>query len=294
MENEIKRLKRGLPLSIVKKDSDKRTSSIAYSRSGQSYLGSYIGSDTHLLDIPSEQVALLLSVQSNDFGVEKIVTMIENPKKGVTASPLVMKTIIDHARRTSQVIKYTVVNKNGKIIFETQDIQSSFSFYKPKTIPLKKVKSNSNIKTNKISLDKKVTDVKSVLKKYALMGITRNFPTSDSASGYGTAVLTEDNTIYFSGQYSSFDKCTNIHSEMAATLAAFMDGDYKLRYLGLVSTKFKTKPTQMCGCCRQFIAEMMSRFNFRLQIFCFAHNSDIQDIHSPEEYLPHLWTSQKW
>lgn len=293
MNFELEHLKKTLDLSIIKGGKDNRTSSIVYSKNGESYCGAYISSDTNLLSISSEQVALMRAIQNNNFEIEKVVTLVEKSEKNETASPIVLKILIDFVRRTGQKIKYTVIGMDGNILFSTENISSLFSFYKPNLIKLKKIDDDTIVPSNKVKL-KKDFQVEDVLKKYALLGIERNFPTYDSASGYGTAVLTKNNNIYFSGQYSSFDKRMNIHSEMAAVISAFMEKDVEITHIGIVSTKYKDKPTHMCGCCRQFLTEIMSRFNMDMQIFLFAKDTDRYETQNINTYLPNIWTSKNW
>ena len=289
--NHLQELRRGLSLCIIKKEGDKRASSLAISKSGKQYLSGFLESDTHLLFISSEQGALCLSMQNSDFGVEKIITLKENIDKKELMSPIVVKTMIDYRRRTGNTLAYEIIDIEGNSFFETDDITKLVEFYQPEIKPLKKTK-NKVLSDNSIEVDKK--DIEKTLKKYALLGIQRNFPKSDSAAGYGTAIITKSGKLYFSGQYSSFEKRTNIHSEMAAPLSAFMNGEYDIEYLGLVSSKFKDTPTQMCGCCRQFLSEMMARFNFNPKIYCFASETDAKTEQTMNNYLPGVWTSKKW
>lgn len=293
MDFDTRRLKNTLDLCIIKKEEDKRSSSIAYSKSGESYHGAHIGSDTNLLSISSEQVALLGAMQNNDFQIENVVTMLETPDEKETASPITIKILIDFVRRTGQKIKYTILDTNENILLNTDDVSSLLPFYKPERIFLKKIETGIGIQSNKAQFEKG-SEIKNVLKKYALLGIERNLPRYDSASGYGSAVLTKSGAIYFSGQYSSFDKRLNVHSEMAAVISALMEKDADITHIGLVSTKYKDEPAHMCGCCRQFLSEMISRFGMNIEIFLFAKDSNACERRSIEDYLPDNWSSKKW
>ncbi len=292
MDFDTQRLKDALNLCIIKKEEDKRIASIAYSKSGKSYSGAHIGSDTNLLSIFSEQVALLGAMQNNDFQIESVVTMLETPNEKEIISPIIIKLLIDFARRTGQDIKYTVIDREGNMLFNIDNISSILPFYKPERVFLKKVE-NTEIQSNKAKLPKD-SEIKDVLKKYAVIGVDRNFPRYDCASGYGTAVITKSGNVYFSGQYSSFDKGMNVHSEMAAVISAIMEKDTEITHIGVVSTKYTDSPAHMCGCCRQFLAEMMSRFNINPELFLFAKDTDVYEKRNMNEYLPDIWTSKKW
>jgi cytidine deaminase len=292
MDFDTERLKNTLDLCIIKKEEDKRSSSIAYSKSGESYHGAHVGSDTNLLTIFSEQVALLGAMQNNDFQIESVITMLETPIEKEIVSPIVIKILIDFARRTGQQIKYTVIDTDENVLFDTDDVSSLLPFYKPERVFLKKVE-NTKIESNKTQLEEN-SETKDVLKKYALLGVERNLPRYDSASGYGTAIMTKSGKVYFSGQYSSFDKRLNVHSEMAAVISALMEKDTDITHIGLVSTKHRDEPAHMCGCCRQFLAEMMSKFNINPELFLFAKDTDVYEERNISEYLSDIWTSKKW
>jgi cytidine deaminase len=132
-----------------------------------------------------------------------------------------------------------------------------------------------------------------VLKQVAKDAITKNFPTYDSASGYGAAVVTSEGNIFSSGQYSSFEKRLNIHAEMGAVLNSLMHQRKNIIALALVSSKFKDVPCEICGCCRQFLSEMSSRFNLNLTYYCFALETDAYKTYTLEELLPSPWSSLK-
>ena len=131
------------------------------------------------------------------------------------------------------------------------------------------------------------------LKKYAILGVTRNFPQYDSASGYGTAILTKSGKIYFGGQYSSFDHRLGFHSEMTTIISSLMDGENDITHLGIVSTKYKDSPCDCCGICRQFISEMAVRYDWNLKIFNFALDTDDCRENSIKDYLPSQWSNKK-
>jgi len=294
---ELDKLNKGLKFSIIKKKRKKseqvKTASIAYSRTGQEYLAANIFSDSNLLSVSSEQVVLVLAVHHNDFQVNEIVTLVEEPNPQQLVSPLILKIIIDHQTRTGTKINYTIVNKKGKVLFETKKINQLMPFYNP---PLKKL---SKVKQAQVSENYSVVnqprDIKSVLKEYALLGIERNFPTYNSASGYGTAILTDKSNLYFGGQYGSFDKRIGLHSEMAVSISVLMSNQReRITHLGLVSSKYTDEPCEICGCCRQFLSELIQKFNYQIDFFCFAKDNNLFKKYSINQLLPGQWSSKKW
>lgn len=290
---ELDELKNALEFSILRKDHNKRTASIAYSLSGNTYKAGAVESDTKLLNISPEQLVLAFASESNDFKINKIVTLVEKPSEKELISPLVGKIMIDYSIRSGVDIEYVLVDIDGKVIFTINNIKDLFKgLYSPEEVKLSKVES-AELSINKIKLGDQY-DPKTALKEYAVKAIERNFPTYDSASGYGTAVLTEDGTIYFAGQYSSFEERTNIHSEMAGILRAIMDGNTKITHLGLASSKYKDEPCNMCGCCRQFLSEIASKFGLDVTIFLFARDNELVQEYKINEYLPSQWTSKNW
>ena len=290
--SDLKKLKEWMDKSVLKKGP--RAASVAKSESGKFYFGAYIGSDTNLLDITSEQVALLRSAQNNDFGIEEIISMTEEAEE-IAISPINIKIMADYAARTQKSMGYKLMDAKENIIFETKDISGEIPFYKKQNVSLQRVVGAGKISDNKLVFaEKDDKNAIETLKKYAVQGIARNFPTYDSASGYGSAVITEDGFLYYSGQYSSFEKRTNIHSEMAAVISAVMDGHPKITRLGVVSSKYPDSPVQMCGCCRQFVAEMAVKFDFNPEIYCFSRDTDEYDKFLMEDYLPKSWSSKKW
>lgn len=292
------RLRSNLERCVVK-EADVRVASIAVSASGAIYDGTLIGSDTNLLTIPSEYVALSMATAVQDYGIERVVTMVGgnlSPIYGGVggglsgASPIIVKILVDHALRTGRVIAYSMVTEDGDVFFEIDDVRRVVPFYVPEPITLTKV-STASIVSNII--DTNVDDL-DALKRCANAGIERNFPLYDSASGYGAAVMTGSGRIYFSGQYSSPDKRLNVHAEMNAVLSAMMAGEKEIVRLGVVSSKFTQEPCQMCGCCRQFFSEMCAKFSWNPLIHCFAKETDDRNDWTMNEYLPSVWTSKKW
>jgi cytidine deaminase len=287
----LEKLKSGLDLCILKPADKERTSSIAITRSGREYVGALIGSDTNLMNISSEQVALAMSTSSSDFPVREIITMVENEKR-FTLSPLVLKVMVDYAIRTEEPLKYTVIDADGQVLFENADIESVFPLYNPEPIIISKVKENYSPNSEAVEISKK--DMPSNLRGYAILGLKRNFPLYDSASAYGTAVYTSGGNVYYAGRYSSPEKRMNLHSEMAAILSALMAGDRAITAIGIVSSKYPDSPCDMCGVCRQFISEISRKLEISPTLYCFAEKTHEFKQFKIEEYLPDSWTSKNW
>lgn len=296
MKINFDKLNNGLKLSIVKKKQkigSQRTASMGYSRSGQNYLAGNISSDTNMHDITSEQAVLVLAVQNNDFQIDSVVTLVESPNPQQIVSPLVIKILIDYQIRAGATINYTLIDKKENVLFKSKDITKLMSFYNPPINPLSKTK-KSNISKNYITLNHR-KNIKPILKEYALLGIERNFPTYDSATGYGVSVLTDKNNLYFGGQYSSFDKRIGLHAEMATVINALMSGKKeKITHLGVVSTKYGDEPCQICGCCRQFLSEIIQRNKTNINFFCFAKDNNLYNKYSIDQLLPSRWSSMNW
>ncbi len=289
MPDDLQKLRNALSLCTAKKKNGSCSASIAYSRRGKNYAAGSIESESHLLTVPSEQAALVLSTQQNDFAVYHIATITE--KDGVLVSPLVLKIIIDHARRTGIPISYTIFNQEGAILFETKNVGALCSFYQPPSKPLGKVQ-GSKPETNKTKWNNAEGSLKDALKRCAILGSLRNFPTDDVASAYGAAVATKDGMLYFGGQYSSFEKRTGLHAEMAVITAALMDGATNFTHIGIVSSKHTDVPCTPCGCCRQFMTELIPKYNSNPRVYCFAKENDAFKEYSMEELLPDAWESK--
>ncbi len=286
-------LKKVLSLSVVKKKGNIRTSSIAISSSGKSYKAGLIESDTNTFNIPSEHIALMLSTISNDYRVVKIITMVEKVDSQNYISPMTLKIIKDYSIRSGLDIEYTIVDIKGKILLNKENITDLIPYYNPEKIILSR--------TNQEVLDYKYTttpkdrrNIPNLLKKYAILGLNKNFPLYDSASGYAAAVLTKSGKLFFAGQYSSPDKRLGLHSEVNSIISAIMNKDFNITHIGLVSTKYFDTPCNMCGNCRQFISEMAQNFNFEPKIYLFSKESSDYKEQDINDYLPSSWSSKKW
>lgn len=260
--------------------------SIATSRSGASYAAGAVESQTHLLDVPPELAALVRATHHSDYAITAIDTLVTDPTTPV--SPLVLKILADHGARTGLMIRYGVYDLAGRELFATDDARNALPFYKVPVMTAFGAVAGPAAPTTKLRRDE---STETQLRIYALEGSKRNFPTRVGASGYGAAVLAADGTIYFGGQYSTFEKRLGVHAEMGVLLNALMSGAERITHIGIASSKFPETPVSPCGACRQFIAEVCALYGFAPTIVCFASESDRSDAFSGAELLPVQWTS---
>lgn len=284
----LDRLREGRSQIIAKKGKENGCSvSIAVSSSGTEFFGAEVASDSKLLNVTSEHVALSRAKNHNDFGVEKVVTLLGAESDG-TSFLLALKLLIDWSVRTSRVVSYDVYNDASLRIFACQDVRKIVPAYKPQVVALSE---RLNVEPSRNVSRGSVSDLKS----WALQGIARNFPAYDSASGYGVAVLLENGMIVYGGQYGSLEGRLGLHAEMSVILDALISfPGVAITDLALVSTKYPDTVCSICGNCLQFLAEISSRFNFNIAYHCFASEKDLEEAYALKELLPKQWTSKKW
>jgi len=286
MQDQLDALTQTLTRCVEKKDAG--TSSIAYSPNG-SYAAGSMASDTNSLNISSEQAALILSSLNTDYGVHTVVTLA--PGDTVSVSPVILKIMVDHSIRTGVPLAYKIINSNGTVLFETENVSKLLPFYTPERIII----SRFATATPGQNFEHKTSVLAPLeLRSFAIKGLERNFPLYDSASGYGTALMTKSGKVYFGGQYSSPDKRLSLHSEVNTIMSAIMNGDSDISHIGIVSSKYTDTPCDMCGICRQFISEISSRFELSPTLYCFAKETPEYREYAIDQYLPSAWTSKKW
>jgi len=262
------------------------SSSVAVTGSS-AYFSGYFESQTHLLDISSEQGAIVLAVSSKDPKIEKIITLVE---KKFEPSPLVFKFFIDHIKRTSKNFSYQVVNKQGQTLFFSEDARKLIPFYNPKEEILEKIE-NWRPRGNKMSYNSSAP-IYGQLKEAAEKGIETHFTKTSKGSLYGASVLAGDN-IYFGGGYSCPDQRLGLHAEMVAALGAIMDGNREISWIGLISNKFIQRPSRICGCCRQFLMELQQKSKIPIKIARFSYEADDKIETNLSVCLPDFWSSLK-
>ncbi len=287
---ELQSLKDSLDLSVRTKPANPRSASIAYSTSGKNYRAGHVESNNHILSFPSETVALTMAVAERDYGVDKITSIVEDSKPGELASPITLKLLVDHARRTDQTIAYTVVTKDGDTLYHVDDVQKALPFYQPERVTLKKILATKNPESNFASVNKN-TDLVQICRQFSTLGLDRSFTVKDGASDYGACVVTEEGKVYFTGQYSSFEHQTNIHAEMAAVITTLMRDKSPITHLGLASSKHRTVACEVCGICRQFLQEISDMLKFDLRILTFALETNEYHEYTLKDYLPSHWSN---
>jgi len=280
----FKELKNTLDKSLLNNYKTKFNSSSVAITENSKYFSWLMKSKTHLLDIGSEQGAIALAVANKDPLVKEVITMV---KGNFEISPLTIKFLIDHVRRTGKNLSYQIIDDRGEELFNTKKIYGFLPFYKPKIEVLEKIK-DWEPRKNKIPYQKSKS-IYDQLKKAAELGMETHF-TSHSKSLYGASVLAED-LIYFGGVYSSFDHRLSLHSEMVATLSAIMDGK-KISWVGLISNKFVKDIPQCCGACRQFLMEIQHQTKIPIRIVCFSFDGKNKFEMNLKDYLPYSWDSK--
>lgn len=240
----------------------RRSGSVATSASGARYAAGSVTSQTHLLDIPSELAALARAAHAHDREIVEVATVTSD--LGAYPSPLVLKILADHAARTGRLIAYHLFTESGGEIYSTLDAASALPSY---ASPMKKLGALAEQLSPASALPS--GKLEEELKRYALAGALRNFPTRDGASGYGAAVLAGD-TIFYGGQYSAPDERLGLHAEMAVLVNVLMSGAGPMSAIGIASPKFKERPATPCGVCRQFMHEVCTVRGWEPTTWCFA------------------------
>ncbi len=268
-----------------------RSGSVAVSERGARYAAGYVRSKTHVLDIPSEVAALVLAVHHGDPSIVHMETVMADSKEPI--SPLVAKVLIDHTARTGKTISYRVTDPSGIEILNVPDAHELLPWYASPGVVSPSL-SSREITSAKGVLDRNSgTSVEMQMRAFALAGRDRNFPTREGASGYGASVLTAEGTIYYGGQYSTFEHRLMVHAEMGVLLHALMDGARDITYIGIASSKHPDTPCSPCGPCRQFVAEFSSVYGFSPTFLLFASENEEFVAHTLDELLPVQWTNKK-
>ncbi|MEA2701766.1 MAG: cytidine deaminase [Candidatus Parcubacteria bacterium] len=267
------------------------TGSVAVSRDGTCYSAGSVGSQTHLLDIPSELAALVRAVQHNDVHIKEVRTVTTDPLASV--SPLVLKILADHGTRIGTAMRYVVQDTSGKILFESADVRELLPWYtEPGTALASLMQRTAGPAKSRLD-EASGLSIELQLRSWALRGRERNFPTYDAASGYGAAVLTKTGDIYYGGQYSTYEHRLGVHAEMGVLLNALMDGVRDITHIGVASSKFPDTPCSPCGCCRQLMAELSLKCGLSPVVYLFASENEEFALYTLDELLPAQWTNKK-
>lgn len=279
----FEKVKAALEKSWLKRETTEcNTASLAITKKAIHASGLF-ESRTHLLDVASEHAALALAVSRKDPEVSKVITVASGP---FLVSPIVMKVLGDHARRTGVPIEYQVLDIRGKVIYELNDV---YRYYAPPADVLPQIKGWS-FQHNDVEFNSK-KDARVQLREAALKGMETHF-SAGTNSRYGAAVRA-GNKIYFGGVYSSYDHRMNLHAEMVAAIAAIADNNRAIEEVAIISNKFVDEVPHMCGCCRQFFAEIEEKTGKSISVVAFSFDGEKTFEVNLGDYLPSSWSSGK-
>lgn len=261
-----------------------REASMAISGEGE-YLGVKISSPTKLLSIAPEEAALVSAVQKRDFEIIEVVTMRERIRSGNMVLPNTAQVMVAHARRTGREIIYRVVDRDGVTV-----LNEPVSELTPGYSPFFDVAEPAMPEESVFAVSPEELEDYAYLKAMALRGMERAFTLKQGDSRYGAAVVTGSGRVHISGQYSGAPGGRSIHAEMGAIISALTQRDEPITHIGLVSDKFPNRPPDMCGACRQFLADAAAGSRLSPRIVNFARDTD--DYHSEDlsSYLPSAWS----
>ena len=271
-----------LSFSWLKRDTTAFNSASAAISDTGVHISGLLESRTHLLDITSEHAALALAVSRKDPKIREVISVIDGLFE---LNPLVVKILVDHARRSGTRISYRVLDKGGKQLYTCPDIASLY--YAPPPSIVGKISTWSH-QQNWMSIDYS-QDLSKQLRTAAIKGMETHF-SANTKTSYGAAVVAEGR-VYFAGVYSSFDKRMNLHAEMVAALSAIADGHRKISHVAVISDKAVDELPHLCGCCRQFLIEIEQKTKIPINVSVFSIDGKLSFASSLTEYLPHAWDS---
>ncbi len=275
------RLTKQLAQSWLKRETAKKNTASVAIATHEHYSG-LLESRTHLLDITSEHAALAQAVSCKDPHVNKLITLVQG---SYLPNPVVLKILADHSRRTGTIMSYSVFDMQRKEIFHMANVLETY--YQPPIERLEKIK-DWTYALNQIPLDSS-QPVDEQLRIAAVKGTETHF-SADSKTVYGCAVLT-DGTIFYGGVYSSYDHRLNLHAEMVAALSAIASDKKNITQLCIVSNKFVHEVPHVCGCCRQFLAEISAKNNTPITILSYSWDGTQKFTIPLTTYLPYAFDS---
>ncbi|MCA9107814.1 MAG: hypothetical protein KDA83_20555 [Planctomycetales bacterium] len=135
----------------------------------------------------------------------------------------------------------------------------------------------------------KTSDTYARLVLRARAAVAQAFTTAPGGTRYGAAVLTAGGRVYDSGQYSSFNHCTNIHAEQGAILLATMTGEPDIIALAVASTGSEPV-TRPCGVCRQTFAEHAARTGRDFEVLMAFRDQTGFETRKVSQLLPNSWS----
>ena len=117
------------------------------------------------------------------------------------------------------------------------------------------------------------------------------FLTNDGGVCYGSAARCVDDSVYTSGQYSSFNHVTNVHAEQSVLVSASMAGTPDVVAIAIACTK-KNTIARPCGVCRQVMLEHATRTGRDFDIV-MVDDKGRYEINKVSELLPMSWSSHR-
>ncbi len=289
-------LEQGLELGIQKPG--KERSAVAVSANGAMYLGSEVSTSTNILNIPAEQVALLRAVQVGDFAVTQMYAYDMRQSGPASIDPITIKILLDYMRRSARPLSYELL-MDGSAGLEAALVMPNVINSLPEyqdvletSLHLLRPMSQGRLHANYSRLGGVPT--KQLMKVLAKDGLPRAFTTYDGASAYGAVALSADGYAATSGQYSSFEGRTNIHAEVGAIITLLMEGHKDISAVAVISEKKRYDLCFPCGCCRQFMSEVVSKLGQDdIAVTCCSLEEGESRTFFVRELLPYSWDNSR-
>jgi cytidine deaminase len=267
-----------------------RSASLAYSTSGEVYPGAFLDSATRITQASSELVALSQASGHRDYSVSEVVTLQEGGDHRTAVTPESLQLLLDYAARSGRRVRYTILGPGMVPLLESIDVRKLAPYYLPRPAMPDYVRlaTNADISPNACKLDEN-GDVVMQVGKLARAGMERAFIQNDTDQRYGAVVVAASGKAYYHGQVSSLGGRTT-HAEMTSVFSAHMAGETEITDVGLVCTRYVDMPAEVCGCCRQFLADFPSTSG-DLRIHRFPHDGSASSINTLAELLPSQWSN---
>jgi len=283
-EDTLKALEVGLSRSIVQKEGAGSAACVR-GGSGTLYASGSIETETHLLSIPPEVSALYHALVHRDLPIQEVVLMQDDP----SLSPLSAKVLIDAAARIGNTFPFSLVAQSGEIYVETNDVRTIFPLYRSPAEPLEEFCAES-YRDDHYEESVRPEDMRAL----ALSGMELHIRSKNTGSRYGAALRTKDGRAYIAGSFSAPDRRLGLHAEMAAFTLLLADGGRDIAEIAIVSEKFPETPCSMCGCCRQFFADIARALSLSdITVTGYAQRADTKASWSLTSLMPSPWTSRK-
>jgi cytidine deaminase len=267
-----------------------RSASLAYSTSGEVYPGALLNSATRIVQASSELVALSQATGHRDYSVFEVVTLQEGGDPRTAVTPQCLQLLLDYAARSGRRVNYTILGPGMVPLLESIDVRRLAPYYLPRPAMPDYVRlaSDADISPNTCRLDES-GDVVMQVGKLTRAGMERAFIQNDTDQRYGAVVVAASGNAYYHGQVSSLGGRTT-HAEMTSIFSAHMEGETEITDVGLVCTRYADKPAEVCGCCRQFLADFPSSTG-ALRVHRFSSDGSAIQVNTLAELLPNQWSN---